>query len=105
MSKNGTQTGPAVAVAQSAWRREGALSHISGWRGCGKCGKCGGKGYAAIWFSEGRGTPRVQTDPHNQRIRRKYAELSRPVRNCPGTIPIGPRYARVLVYQLVYGQF
>ena len=31
-------------------------------------------------------------------IRRSYAELSRPVRNCPGTIPIGPRYARVLVY-------
>ena len=47
MSKNGTPTGPAVAVAQSAWRRGGALSHISGSRGCGKCGKCGGKGYAS----------------------------------------------------------
>ena len=45
-------------------------------------------------------TPRVQPLPERTQIRRNYAELSRPVRNCPGTILIGPRYARVPVYMV-----
>ena len=42
-------------------------------------------------------TPRVQTPDIRTKIQRKYTELSRPVQNCPGTITIGPGYARVLV--------
>ena len=47
-------------------------------------------------------TPRVHiyTPPCFSIFGKNYAELSRPVRNCPGTITIGPRYKRVLVYMV-----
>ena len=44
--------------------------------------------------------PAYKHPPPRTQIRRKYAELSRPVRNCPGAILIGPRYARVSVYMV-----
>ena len=55
MSSNGASAAPAGTMAQAIRWRGGAFSHISGAPKYGKYGLHAGKGYAAIWFSEGRG--------------------------------------------------
>ena len=55
MSSNGNSAAPAGTIAQAIRWRGGAFSHISGAPKYGKYGLHAGKGYAAIWFSEGGG--------------------------------------------------
>ena len=55
MSSNGAFAAPAGTMAQAIRWRGGAFSHISGAPKYGKYGLHAGKGYAGIWFSEGRG--------------------------------------------------
>ena len=55
MSSNGASATPAGTTAQAIRWRGGAFSHISEAPKYGKYGLHAGKGYAAIWFSEGRG--------------------------------------------------
>ena len=55
MSSNGASAAPAGTMAQVIRWRGGAFSNISGAPKYGKYGLHAGKGYAPIWFSEGRG--------------------------------------------------
>ena len=55
MSSNGASAAPAGTMAQAIRWRGGAFSHITGASKYGKYGLHAGKGYAAIWFSKGRG--------------------------------------------------